>query len=43
MHVLRVHPEISPDVFMQELYVWNFKHIMTPEDYRKSLRLVIGP
>lgn len=41
--VQRVHPEITPDVFMEELYAWNFKHRMTPENFRKSVRLVTGP
>lgn len=41
--VQRVHPEITPDEFMEELYAWNFKHKMTPEVFRKSVRLVTGP
>ena len=40
--VQRVEPEITQDVFMEELYTWNFKCMMTPDQFRKSVRLVTG-
>ena len=40
--VQRVEPEITQDVFMEELYAWNFKRMMTPDQFRKSVRLVTG-
>lgn len=41
--VQRVHAEITPDEFMRELYALNFEHKMTPEAFKKSVRLVSAP
>ncbi|KAI8115035.1 putative 50 kDa protein in type I retrotransposable element R1DM [Lucilia cuprina] len=39
--VQRVHPEITPDEFMGELYDLNFRRMMTPEELKRSVRLAI--
>lgn len=41
--VQRVHAEISTDDFMQELYDMNFVDTLSPESFRKSVRLASGP
>lgn len=41
--VHRVHSQISPDEFMTEMYEMNLKAVMSPEMYRKSVRLVSTP
>lgn len=38
--VQKVQPEITPDVFMEELFAHNFEEKMTPDQFRKSVRLV---
>ncbi|KAI8126848.1 putative 50 kDa protein in type I retrotransposable element R1DM [Lucilia cuprina] len=41
--VQRAHPEITPDEFMGELYDLNFRRRMTPEEFKRSVRLVCNP
>ncbi|KAI8122797.1 putative 50 kDa protein in type I retrotransposable element R1DM [Lucilia cuprina] len=41
--VQRVHPEITRDEFMGELHELNFRRRMTPEEYKRSVRLVSNP
>ncbi|KAI8116186.1 putative 50 kDa protein in type I retrotransposable element R1DM [Lucilia cuprina] len=41
--VQRVHPEITPDEFVGELYDLNFRRRMTPEEFKRSVRLVSNP
>lgn len=38
-----VHSEITPDEFMGDLYEMNLKGIMTPEAFRKGMRLASRP
>ncbi|KAI8116193.1 hypothetical protein CVS40_11698 [Lucilia cuprina] len=39
----RIHPEISLDEFMGELYDLNYRRRMTPEEFKRSARLVSAP
>ena len=41
--VQRVHPEITPDEFMSELYEMNLKDRLSEEVFKKNVRLVTGP
>lgn len=41
--VQRVHSEITPDEFMDELYVKNLRDVMSREDFGKSVKLVSPP
>lgn len=41
--VQRVHPEISPDEFMGDLYEMNLKEVMSMDEYRRTVRLVTAP
>ncbi|KAI8115016.1 putative 50 kDa protein in type I retrotransposable element R1DM [Lucilia cuprina] len=39
----RVHSELSVDEFMEELYATNFRHKMSPQEFKRSVRLVSAP
>ncbi|KAI8115012.1 putative 50 kDa protein in type I retrotransposable element R1DM [Lucilia cuprina] len=41
--VQRVHSELSVDEFMEELYAMNFRHKMSPQEFKRSVRLVSAP
>lgn len=41
--VQRVHSQLTPDEFMTELYDLNLAEMMSPEVFRKSVRLSSGP
>ncbi|KAI8120491.1 putative 50 kDa protein in type I retrotransposable element R1DM [Lucilia cuprina] len=41
--VQRVHSELSVDEFMEELYAMNFRHKMSPQEFKKSVHLVSAP
>lgn len=41
--VQRVHGEISPDEFMEELYSLNLGDMMTPATFKKSVRIASAP
>lgn len=41
--VQRVHSELSTDEFMGELYELNLAELMSPETFKKSVRLASGP